>query len=156
MLDLHDLETEWYNLGPDAEVTHTPHLFLFSERVVIPDSGLWAALALAALIGPGGPTLLHLQGFSPGTSAHVVSDLQKQVGFVLMVSQLLIEGKMNNSFHFLVFSFLRISRSHLTKPGKIMRRSCKCCFVLFVIHGHEFPQAEDRTEPQWDNILAMI
>jgi hypothetical protein len=39
MLDLPDLETERYNLGPDAEVTHTPHLFLFSERVVIPDSG---------------------------------------------------------------------------------------------------------------------
>ena len=32
-----------------------------------------------------------------------------------------------------IFSFLRISRSHLTKLGKIMRRSCKCVFFIVVV-----------------------
>lgn len=54
-----------------------------------------------------------------------------------------------SKFNF-IFSFLRISRSHLTKLGKIMRRSCKWLFVLCFFHNHECLKKKStggRTEP---------
>lgn len=74
-----------------------------------------------------------LSYFTPVNSTTAVSDLHKEKWLCSDFFQLFIWGKMNDSFHFLVFSFQRISRSHLTKPGKIMRRSCKLYFVLIVV-----------------------
>lgn len=52
----------------------------------------------------------------------------------------IIYSPLNNSaFHFsFIFFFLRISRSHSTKLGRIMRQSCK--YFLFVLYCHDFPK----------------